>query len=254
MDAIDAAGFPSLVHRVRWVPSGDLAGRHPPVTEETPGLLERKFLNQTTGSTLPLTFQPELEHNGDADDGAARGTPEDDLDRYSILRDLLIRNNVMGELADRKAAVLLAFVGVAGKVVFDPIALMGRSHYRELLDDPSASDIALAAVVIALGTGFGIPTVGAFEQAFRALRPTIVRDPEQSQMFFADVAATDRATWEHSLMRTTSAELNHDLAGQVHATARITAAKHRYVDRAITNIIRYSLPTGLALYVIASLY
>ncbi len=31
----------------------------------------------------------------------------------------------MGELADRKTAVLLAFVGVAGKVVFDPIALMG---------------------------------------------------------------------------------------------------------------------------------
>ncbi len=102
MDAIDANGFPSLVHRVDRVPSVAVAARYPRVSETTPGFLERKFVNQTPGSTLSLTSQPELEHNGAASDGAPRGTPED--------------------LADRKAAVSLAFVGVAGTVVLDPIA------------------------------------------------------------------------------------------------------------------------------------
>ncbi len=93
--------------------------------------------------------------------------------------------------------------------------------------------------MIALGAAFGFPTLRAGEQAFRALRPTIIQDPEPSQTFFADVAAIDRATWEHGLMRASSAELNHDLAMQVHATARITSVKHGYVDRAISNILRY---------------
>ncbi len=203
---------------------------------------------------VSLTAGTELAHDRPPSDQVVPGIPDGDLDHYKILRDLLIGNNVMGELADRKAAVLLAFVGVAGKVVFDPLTVMGRSLYRELLDDPGTGNLALAALVIALGAGFRFPTLRAVEQAFRALRPTIIQDPEPSRMFFADVAATDRVTWERDLMRATSEELNHDLAMQVHATARITAVKHGYVDRAISNIIRYSLPTGLALYVIASVY
>lgn len=197
---------------------------------------------------------PEVKHNQGFSGGTNQSMPWDDLDRYKLLRDVFIRNNPMRELADRKAAVLLAFVGVASKVVFDPIALMGRSLYRELLDDPGTGKVALVALVIALGATFSIPTVRAVEYAFRALRPTIIRDPESSQLFFADAATTDRVTWERGLIGGTAAELNHDLAMQIHATSRITAAKHAHVNRAINNIIRYSLPAGLALHLIASLY
>lgn len=211
-------------------------------------------MNQTSQATLPLTGVAEEHHNQGSSGGTSQSMSWDDLDRYKLLRDLLIRNNLMAELADRKAAVLLAFVGVASKVVFDPIALMGRSLYRELLDDPGTGTVALVTLVIALGAAFGISTIRAVEYAFRALRPTIIRDPEPSRMFFADVAMTDRSTWERGLMEATADQLNHDLAMQVHATARITAAKHAYVNRAINHIIRYSLPAGLALYVIASLY
>ncbi len=211
-------------------------------------------MNQTSGGMLPTIGQSQLDPSPRPRGAADPDPTEDTLDRYKILRDLLIRNNVMAEFEDRKAAILLAFAGVASKVVFDPIAEMGPSLYRELLDGPSAAQIALAALVIALGVTFSIPTVAAITFAFRALRPTIIRDPESSQMFFADVAAMDRATWERGLMQATATDLTHDLAIQVHATARITAAKHANVNRAINIITRYSLPIGLALYVIASLY
>lgn len=184
---------------------------------------------------------------------AQRHPSDPDLDRYRVLRDLMNLNSLTGDLADRKAAVLLAFVGVAGKGLTDPTAPMARSLFQRMSANPGAGEVVLAVLVLVLSAAFGIQTLRSVAWAFHALRPTLVRDSEPSRMFFADVPSIDSATWERSLMTASVSELNHDLTMQVYVTVRIAAAKHANVNRAISTITRYSLPTGAALYVIASL-
>ena len=115
-------------------------------------------------------------------------------------------------------------------------------------------EMTLPLVVIALFAGCGISATRATVFAFRRLRPALVRDPEPSRMVFADVAATDRVTWERGLMAATVTDLNHDLAMQVHATARIAAAKHMNGSYAIRSGIRDALPAAIPRYIIASLF
>lgn len=70
----------------------------------------------------------------------------------------------------------------------------------------------------------------------------------------ADVAATERVTWKRRLITANVTNLNHDLAMQVHATARIAAAKHMNVNHANRNGVRYALPAATPRYIIASLF
>lgn len=170
-----------------------------------------------------------------------------DIDRHQLLSDLLDRNGRWIEVADAKAAVVLVFVTAVAGALVAPTTESVQHFQRALCDEPTIGDWAGASLLSLLVLLAGAPSILATWNAFKALIPDTKRYEDSGHLFFGDVARADLPEWYRWMRQATEQDVEKELAEQVHATARIALNKHRHVNQAIRAIVRFTIPSGIAL-------
>ncbi len=179
-----------------------------------------------------------------------RSTP--DIDSFQVLSSLLDRNGRWIEVADAKAGAVLVFVTAVAGVLVEPTTEAGCSLAVALREDPSTAQVIRSAVWTMLVLLAGVPAFRSIGLAFRALTPTLIRDQRPGHLFFGDVATFDHDDWQRWTEDINAVDFQRELAEQVHTTAQIAVAKHRYVNQAIRYVVRFTIPVGILLYAVST--
>ncbi len=177
---------------------------------------------------------------------------EDSYQRYDAYSKLLDRNGHWIEVADTKAAIVLAFLIAVFPTLMAPILpaagrLIGgiSRHAGFWVQLPTMGFITLLAAFLA----FALYTL---VHVLLALTPRLKRAWKPSLVFFGDVAAMECEKWQQLMLARDPNGLATEVLEQVYATACIADQKHRYVRRAIRGVLGTVL-LGLVLYVLSQL-
>lgn len=173
--------------------------------------------------------------------------PKPDPSLHEILSKCLDRNNRWIEVADAKAAAILAFSAGALRFLTEPAILTLRDAPQVLARDASLVRVGYLLLVMVLLCIVVVLGLFAVIQAFHTLQPRVKRERPPGVVFFGDIAGMSLRCFQQQIVSLSSADWHEQLIEQVHTTAVIAGIKHQHVIRGI-RLILWTICLGLLLY------
>lgn len=169
--------------------------------------------------------------------------------RYEAYSKLLDRNGRWIEVADTKAAVILAFLIAVFPLLLGPAIPALHRMTSAIRNVASFWNYVPSSLFIALIVAFGLSALFTLLSVLWVLLPRLSgREWTSGLLYFGDIAALKNRLWQEALQALDPDTVALHVLDQVYVTACIADCKHKYVRRAIRGLL-LTVVVGLVLYV-----